>query len=107
MKQKRNITVDGQTYGERELAQLIRRKMITRSIKDKTKYTRKAKTQINMGVIITIVVFMVLVLVLVPFIIAWKVCYDAYRLTYAYNEYSNWDVLWMAFRDMIKYTFNY
>ena len=43
MKQKRNITVDGQTYGERELTQLIRRKMITRSIKDKTKYTRKEK----------------------------------------------------------------
>ena len=40
---KQIISVDGQTYGERELAQLIRRKMITRSIKDKTKYTRKEK----------------------------------------------------------------
>lgn len=48
MKQKRNITVDGQTYGERELAQLIRRKMITRSIKDKTKYTRKEKHKKNL-----------------------------------------------------------
>lgn len=44
MKEKKQIIlVDGQTYGERELAQLIRRKMITRSIKDKTKYTRKEK----------------------------------------------------------------
>lgn len=43
MKGKKQISVDGQTYGERELAQLIRRKMITRSIKDKTKYTRKEK----------------------------------------------------------------
>ena len=43
MKEKKQISVDGQTYGERELAQLIRRKMITRSIKDKTKYTRKEK----------------------------------------------------------------
>lgn len=40
---KQIISVDGQAYGERELAQLIRRKMITRSIKDKTKYTRKEK----------------------------------------------------------------
>ena len=40
---KQIIEVDGQTYGERELAQLIRRKMITRSVKDKTKYTRKEK----------------------------------------------------------------
>jgi hypothetical protein len=44
MKEKKQIiSVDGQTYGERELAQLIRRKMITRSVKDKTKYTRKEK----------------------------------------------------------------
>lgn len=43
MKQKRNITVDGQTYGERELAQLIRRRMITRSVANKKKYTRKEK----------------------------------------------------------------
>lgn len=31
------------TYGERELAQLIRRKMITREVKNKKKYTRKLK----------------------------------------------------------------
>ena len=35
------------TYGERELAQLIRRKMITRSVKDKTKYNRKLKHKIK------------------------------------------------------------
>lgn len=43
MKQKRLIEVDGMVYGERELAQLIRRKMTTREIKNKTKYTRKNK----------------------------------------------------------------
>lgn len=31
------------TYGDRELSQLIRRNMITREHKDKTKYTRKLK----------------------------------------------------------------
>lgn len=41
--EKRTVNIDGQTYGERELAQLIRRKMITREVKDKTKYTRKEK----------------------------------------------------------------
>ena len=30
-------------YNERELAQLIRRKMLTKVVKDKTKYTRKTK----------------------------------------------------------------
>lgn len=43
MKKKETITVDGQTYGERELAQLIRRRMITRSVANKKKYTRKEK----------------------------------------------------------------
>lgn len=38
------------TYGERELAQLIRRNMITREHKDKTKYTRKNKHKINYDV---------------------------------------------------------
>jgi hypothetical protein len=37
------INIDGMTYGERELAQLIRRKMITREVKNKKKYTRKLK----------------------------------------------------------------
>jgi hypothetical protein len=41
--EKKTINIDGMTYGERELSQLIRRKMITREVKDKTKYTRKEK----------------------------------------------------------------
>lgn len=40
---KRIVNIDGQTYGERELAQIIRRKMITKECKNKTKYTRKEK----------------------------------------------------------------
>lgn len=31
------------TWGERELSQLIRRRMITRETKNKKKYTRKTK----------------------------------------------------------------
>ena len=38
------------TYGERELAQLIRRNMITREHKDKTKYTRKNKHKTDYGI---------------------------------------------------------
>ena len=49
MKTDKTINIDGQTYGERELAQLIRRKMITRTVKDKTKYTRKVKHKKNLG----------------------------------------------------------
>ena len=41
--EKRIINIDGMTYGERELSQLIRRKMITKSMKNKKKYTRKSK----------------------------------------------------------------
>lgn len=37
------IVIDGMRYGERELAQLIRRRMISKSIKNKKKYTRKQK----------------------------------------------------------------
>lgn len=37
------VIVDGMRYGERELAQLIRRRMITRYIKNKKRYTRKEK----------------------------------------------------------------
>ena len=37
------ITINGMTWGERELAQLIRRKMITQETKNKKKYTRKTK----------------------------------------------------------------
>lgn len=47
MKIKRNIiNIDGMVYGERELAQLIRRKMMTQEIKNKKKYTRKSKHKI-------------------------------------------------------------
>lgn len=41
--EKKVINIEGMRYGDRELSQLIRRRMITRSIKDKTKYTRKLK----------------------------------------------------------------
>lgn len=43
MSKERNIIIDGMSYGERELAQLIRRKMITQEVKNKKKYTRKTK----------------------------------------------------------------
>lgn len=39
----RKITFDGMSWGERELSQILRRKMITRSVKNKKKYTRKNK----------------------------------------------------------------
>ena len=42
-KEKNIINIDGMVYGERELAQLIRRKMITRTMKNKKKYSRKEK----------------------------------------------------------------
>ena len=44
---KMDIVTKYGTYGERELAQLIRRNMITREHKDKTKYTRKNKHRNN------------------------------------------------------------
>lgn len=37
------IDIDGQKYGERELAQLIRRKMLQKNFRNKKKYTRKIK----------------------------------------------------------------
>ena len=43
MKEKEIIIVDGMSYGERELAQLIRRRMMTQEVKNKKKYTRKSK----------------------------------------------------------------
>lgn len=43
MQIKRIINIDGMTYGERELSQLIRRKMLTQTVKDKKRYTRKEK----------------------------------------------------------------
>lgn len=42
-KLKRTIETDSDIYSERELAQLIRRKMISKEHLDKTKYTRKIK----------------------------------------------------------------
>ena len=42
-KTESKININGQVYGERELAQIIRRKMITKSEKNKKKYTRKTK----------------------------------------------------------------
>lgn len=59
-----------------------------------------------MGIIIAIVITMVLVLALGPFIISWKAFYDAYRSTYAYDAYSNWDLLMMSFTDMLNSLFN-
>lgn len=43
MKTKDEIIIDGMRYGERELAQLIRRKMMTQDVRNKKKYTRKEK----------------------------------------------------------------
>lgn len=44
-KKKKNsqskISFDGMSWGERELAQILRRKMITRETKNKKKYSRK------------------------------------------------------------------
>lgn len=40
---KKEIIIDGMRYGERELAQLIRRRMCIQSIRNKKKYNRKNK----------------------------------------------------------------
>lgn len=40
---KRKIEFDGQSYGERELAQVIRRKMMTKEYKSSKVYCRKDK----------------------------------------------------------------
>lgn len=40
---EKEIIIDGMRYGERELAQLIRRKMMTQDVRNKKKYTRKEK----------------------------------------------------------------
>jgi hypothetical protein len=45
--EKRYINIDGMVYSERELAQLIRRKMLCQSLKNKKKYTRKSKHKIK------------------------------------------------------------
>lgn len=43
MFKERDIIIDGMSYRERELAQLIRRRMMTQEVKNKKKYTRKSK----------------------------------------------------------------
>lgn len=40
-KKAERIKFDGMEWGERELAQILRRKMITRETKNKKKYSRK------------------------------------------------------------------
>ena len=42
-KKKVIVRIDEYSYGERELTQLIRRKMITKETRNKKKYTRKEK----------------------------------------------------------------
>lgn len=39
----KSINIDGQEYSERHLSQIIRRKMMTKAYRDKTKYSRKPK----------------------------------------------------------------
>lgn len=39
---KKLIYIDGQSWGERELAQLIRRRMLTKGNKNKKKYDRES-----------------------------------------------------------------
>ena len=42
--EKKEIIIDGMRYGERELAQLIRRRMLVQSIKNRKKYTSEVKS---------------------------------------------------------------
>lgn len=44
---KKTIEIDGAVYGDRELSQLIRRGMMTRTYKSKRDYTRKEKHKTN------------------------------------------------------------
>ena len=41
------VYIDGMRWGERELAQLIRRKMLCKSERNKKKYNRKQKHKNN------------------------------------------------------------
>ena len=43
MRNKKKVSFDGMSWGERELAQILRRKMMTKETKNKKKYTRKQK----------------------------------------------------------------
>lgn len=48
MKSNENIiNINGYTYHERELSQLIRRKMLQKNFESKKYYTRKSKHKIN------------------------------------------------------------
>lgn len=40
---KKTVTIDGMTWNERELAQILRRKMITRGPESKKAYNRHSK----------------------------------------------------------------
>jgi hypothetical protein len=40
---KKIVNVNGSTYGDRELSQLIRRNMMSKTYKSKKDYTRKIK----------------------------------------------------------------
>lgn len=42
-KTESKININGQVYGERELAQIIRRKMMARTYKSEKTYSRKLK----------------------------------------------------------------
>lgn len=48
-KETNKIYIDGLSWTERELAQIIRRKMITKEEKNKKVYTRKTKHKSNSG----------------------------------------------------------
>ncbi len=49
MKTKKTVNIDGMTWGERELAQIVRRRMITRGPESKKKYNRKDKHKGSAG----------------------------------------------------------
>lgn len=44
---KAEVDIGGMKYGDRELSQLIRRRMITKAERNKTKYSRKIKHKLN------------------------------------------------------------
>lgn len=46
---KSYIEINGQSWSSRELSQLIRRRMLTKSVKNKKKYSRKSKHNFNYG----------------------------------------------------------
>lgn len=46
-KETNKIYIDGLSWNERELSQIIRRKMITKEERNKKRYTRKPKHKFN------------------------------------------------------------